>query len=215
MAASSSLDPWENLDDQWTEPRREVDLEREDTSFDYENVTPEMAGQRLADYIIYLKSNHTLTAVQTCILSYWAHRAGSCGLVSKLAFAPNKHSSHYSRHYDFVVGFDRSKYYDLDLPQSLRMSATRALEPVSTLPVQDAFQKLVANYRDARESLNEGLLAGHVPPSYNQHPVTLAASADEIVLPLVLYVDGVNITRRDGCVGYTLYTCLPPRPCFS
>ena len=126
--------------------------------------------------------------------------------------APGKESHRYSRHLDAKLGLmDKSKYYPLSIPLNARMSASRVVENVWSQPLQDAFQKMIDAMDDVRTTLADGVAAGFFPPSYHTHPVVANAGINEIVLPLMLYVDGVPITRRDGCVGFVLRCILPPR----
>ena len=203
---SSSRDPWEG--DVWEDVGDEEGL----GEFNYDHVNPADAGKELADYLIFLKTSHKLSAVSCSILAYWASKAGACGFVNELAMAPGKESHRYSRHLDAKLGLmDKSKYYPLSLPLNARMSASRVVENVWSQPLQDAFQKMIDAMDDVRTTLADGVAAGFVPPSYHTHPVVANAGINEIVLPLMLYVDGVPITRRDGCVGFVLRCILPPR----
>ena len=210
MAASSSAgpDPWE-VRDAW----EDVDATYDDDEYDYANVDATYAGQQLADYLLFLKHSHEISAVACCLLSFWSSKAGACGMVNDLALPPGKEAHRYNRHLDKVIGaMKKSSYYKLEkMPLSLRATATRVLDPVWAQPIQDAFEKMVAAYEDVKQSLDDGIAAGYVPPSYFSHTVVQTANDDEVVLPLYLYVDGLPITRRDGCVGFVLRSILPPR----
>eukprot|EP00969_Alexandrium_andersonii_P127422 5631904-Alexandrium_andersonii.AAC.1 len=55
--------------------------------------------------LIDLKQSGSLSARQTCVLAFWASKAGACGQVGKLAFPPDKeHTGGYSRHFDSIAG---------------------------------------------------------------------------------------------------------------
>ena len=70
--AASSRDPWEG--DSWEAVGDEDGL----GEFNYDNVSPEDAGKALADYLIYLKSCHKLSAVLCSILAFGASRVRLC-----------------------------------------------------------------------------------------------------------------------------------------
>ena len=206
QASGSNLDPWEQ--DPW-----EI-LDIPDEQFSYDDVTPEYAGHQLGDYLLWLKHTHVLSAVHVSILSFWAYKAGACGLVKDIGLAPENQSQHYSRKVDRAMGLmKKSSWYPVMIPQNARMNANRVVERVWTQPLQDAFQKIVDVLDDARNDLACAIEQGRVPPSYHTHPVVVNAEEGEIVVPLMLYVDGVPITRRDGAVGFTLRSILrPDRP---
>ena len=104
----------------------------------------------------------------------------------------------------------KCSFYPFKIAQNIRMSAERQLETVYSQPLQDAFQKMVEVMEDARRDLEVGIAEERVPPNYHTHPVVLNALPTDIVLPVMLYVDGVPITRRDGAVGFTLRSVLRP-----
>ena len=134
QASGSNLDPWEQ--DPW-----EI-LDIPDEQFSYDDVTPEYAGHQLGDYLLWLKHTHVLSAVHVSILSFWAHKAGACGLVKDIGLAPESQSQHYSRKVDRAMGLmKKSSWYPVMIPQNARMNANRVIERVWTQPLQDAFQK--------------------------------------------------------------------------
>ena len=197
-SSSAQLDPWERVGDVWENP----ELNEESQIVDYDSISPEEAGQAFADYLIFLKHTHVLSAVQASLLAFWSSKAGACGFASNLAYPPEQQSGKYSRHWDSALGVERNKYYKLVVPQNARMCAERVLETIHTNTVPDAFQQICDEYQDLKTSLDSAMGAGLIPPNYASHPVVVGSSEGEVVLPLELYVDGLGITRRDGCVAF-------------
>lgn len=211
-AAASSragLDPWERPGDVW-EDLNTPEFEDPDAPVDYSSMGQTECGQCLADYILYLKATNTLTATQACILAFWAKGAGAVGCVEQFALQPERHSHRYSRHLDNILGVKKSKFYPLRLAQNARMSASRILETIYTNTVQDVFQKIVDSFSDLRKALKDAIAANKVPPCYHANPIVTGRADAEVVLPLIIYVDGIAITRRDGCIAYTMYSPIPP-----
>eukprot|EP00969_Alexandrium_andersonii_P115588 5111223-Alexandrium_andersonii.AAC.1 len=70
----------------WEEDLSEEDWEGDGDSDDdqpadrYESVGPKQAGEFLFDMLVNLKQAGVLSAKQSCILAFWAHRAGASGV---------------------------------------------------------------------------------------------------------------------------------------
>eukprot|EP00969_Alexandrium_andersonii_P241147 10646607-Alexandrium_andersonii.AAC.1 len=92
--------------------------------------------------LVNLKQSGVLSAKQSCILAFWAHRAGASG-VKDLAHRPGlSHTGHYSRHFDSVCGTrtkDALPWYEVPIPLHHRWDAGRVVDDVSTLVAHECF----------------------------------------------------------------------------
>lgn len=64
-----------------------------------------------------------------------------------------------------------------------------------------------------RENLSiiDEALSEQWPPAYLEHPVTRSAGVGERVVLIALYTDGVPTTKRDGVIGFWVYSLLSMR----
>ena len=75
-----------------------------EADFDYNTVTPEQALFEAGNFLIELKLESKLDAVQACTLAWWIWKAGLGGEFQKLAVEPDTQSGKFSDHFDNVVG---------------------------------------------------------------------------------------------------------------
>lgn len=184
-----------------------------DGSSDEEDVDPatdpELSGQVLAEMLVELKHHGAISATTACLIAYWAHKAGACGPVSALGTKPGQHSSAYSRAFDKYtgLGLQSAHLYNLPCARRVKYDVSRRFEALPFLVPHEAFAEelildadtLVAATRQAEER-NE------MPPMWASHPVVEQARQEEKrVLPFVLYIDGVQFTRRDTIIGFSVY----------
>ena len=86
MASSSSGAPAANVDSEGSDPELEPD---------YETISAEEASQVLVEMLAQLKQSGVLSAKQTCVLAFWAAKAGAGDHVKKLGFRPNAPTCHF------------------------------------------------------------------------------------------------------------------------
>lgn len=171
------------------------------------------AAQHLADYLISLKNKGTIRATHTCLIAYWAQHAGiDDNCIKTLAFPPGRQSGKYSDHFDRVMQFRQTEhdFYKVRVPGFSHVEAERSYDDISVLPPHEAFARMLAETPDLPERVRQGLADGCVPPSFAQNPIVRSASATETIVPLAVYIDGVPVTRRDGLIGYYMYSIIPP-----
>ena len=204
MALSSSSSPkpkrsWEVEPHAWAAaPSLDSELEEEET--------PASAGEALVELLTSLKYAGTLSAHNVCLIAYWAHRAGACGLVSRLGKAPGAASGAYSAHFDKVIGHrdvERDLYY-MDVPAYKKCDATRVLRSIPVFPPHEILDDdVAAGGEGVLEELRRSVAAREWPPAYYNHPVVQQARP-RVALPLGLFVDAVEFAHRDAVLGVFL-----------
>ena len=98
--------------------------------------TADEAGAILCDTLLDLKNKGVLSNKQTCLLAYWACKAGCQGPVSELAYRPGASSGHYARHLKHVLKLDKEdeRVYSMEVPGYCKSSASREnLSSIATL----------------------------------------------------------------------------------
>ena len=107
---------WEKCDHPWEDDGDDDDLRHfddsssdEDEGIDWNKVSPEEAGDELAEQLLAMLNRGQLSARGVCTLSFLATKAGAQGPVQKLAFSPAAASGHFQRHLDSVLGYQSEK----------------------------------------------------------------------------------------------------------
>ena len=153
--------------------------------------------------LTHLKSIGTLSAKQTCVLAFWAGKAGACGEVSTMGLRPDQDSGEYSKKFDKWAGvkIHEQNNYPLWLGLSLRHDAGRFWGAVPSRPPHEAFKDELSRCSKPSESLRAALAAGDLPPKYWAHEFVNAAPPGELVHPFSVYLDGVPFSRHDSVLG--------------
>ena len=113
---------------------------------------------------------------------------------------PGKASGSYSRHLNSALKLSFPvEVYLLKCPGRQKKNGARCEVSLPLLPLQD----LLAKELEDNPAATTALQAANLPPNYHTHPV-VAANADDPVWPLVLYLDGVPVTKRDGLLVMTM-----------
>jgi hypothetical protein len=163
------------------------------------------AGHEFAELLIQLNVEGKLSAKDTCLLSYWASRAGAQGPVADLAYRPTGatrvSSGHYQRHLDKKAGLrgNTEDFYNILVPGHTKHSGARSVHTVKVYPPHERLHK------EAVE--NPALLAearaqeATWPPSFKAHKVVRGAPAGgPPVIPLAFYLDGAQYTKAGATV---------------
>lgn len=162
----------------------------------------EEAGQELAELLLSLHVDGKLTAKHTCLISYWAAKAGACGPVGELAHRPNAPSGHYQRHLDKKAGLraEPEKFLTLQVPGHTKHDCRRQVHAVRVCPPHECLHREHAEDPDLAASVRDSAW----PASYTAHPV-VQANPGRPVVPLALYLDAAQYTKRDSVVVFV--TC--------
>ena len=186
----------------------------DDDALDYANVPADVAGEELYSLLLQLKLTGALSARQTCVLAFWATKAGATGPSSTLALRPDAASGKFSKRSDDAVGtYPRdADHYVVDLGRRLRQDATRRWDPIPTMPPHQA---LAAEFEQHHGELTQELQRAkdnhELPPRYLQHPAVATAPAGVAVHPASLYMDAVQYHRLDSVLGLWAYFALSGR----
>ena len=205
MAAGAAAS-WEGWSADWSRiGERAADGDAiEPEVFDYNTVSPDVAGEELVEMLCYLKITGVLSAKMACVLAWWAAKAGATGEVAKLGVRPDKtQTGAYSKHFDTWSGSGPKSMatYPVSLGRKLRFEASRRWDQLPMrLPHQALQEELNVDGEDLNEALQEATRTSELPVHYIQHPAVRAAGPG-LIHPATLYLDGVPYSRRDTVLG--------------
>ena len=210
------LHSWERPDRIWENPLGRDDAweSASEDEFDYDAISNETAAELLFEFIVDLKLSGKLSAKSACVLAFYAVKAGvvGCEDLKKIALNPTAQSGKYSRQFDQRVGHpDSEGYVYVDAAMNSRSSSARLVNKVPILPAHDC---LVAEWALANTALQEQRDAMNWPRCFWNHPVYKSATQagrGEFVWPIALYMDGVQFTREDSCLGIWLICLITGR----
>ena len=157
------------------------------------------AGHELAELLLQLNVEGKLSAKHTCLLAYWAFRAGAQGPVRDLAHKPTKSTGHYQRKLDKTAGL-RGKsddFYQIPVPGHTKHSGNRTTLMVKVFPPHERLHQEMVK----RPSLIAEAQEMVWPPSFEEHRVVIAApAAGPPVIPLAFYLDGAQYSKSGASV---------------
>ena len=155
----------------------------------------------LADFLLSRFARGVMTATDVCIIAYWAAGAGATGEVVDLARPPNLGSSKYSTHLRKVLRLDdkAKEQMVLTIPGQNKSECSIVDVEVPCVPPDEAIHK-VSEDPGQLEKLAGQVARKELPPMYFEHPVVRTTQTP--ALPVVLYVDGVPVTRNESVLGF-------------
>ena len=170
----------------------------------YKHVPPDVAGEELVHMLTHLKSMGTLSAKQTCVLAFWAAKAGACGEVKAMGVRPDQEAGEYSKRYDKWAGVSihAQNHYPLWLGLSMRHDAGRYWGPLPSRLPHEAFKEEMLKWSRPADLLRVALANNDLPPKYWDHEFVKASPPEELVHPFSLYLDGVPFSRHDSVLGF-------------
>ena len=101
--ADRGLSSWEGWAAHWSSiGERPADGDAlEPEIFDYDDVSPGVAGEEFVAMLCFLKVSGVMSAKMCCVLAWWAAKAGATGEAAKLGMRPDKkQTGAYSKHFD-------------------------------------------------------------------------------------------------------------------
>ena len=154
-----------------------------------------------------------LSAKQTCVLAWWAAKAGAVGESSKIGLRPDQQSGKYSRHFDIWsgAGTDSLDLYQLPLGRRLRFEAARTYTPLPIRVPHEALGEELLQCGDAQAELEIATRTKDLPKRYFEHQAVTSAPAGTLVHPFCIYIDAMPFTRSDSILGITVYFLLTER----
>ncbi len=170
------------------------------------------AGEEMMETLLGLYYANKLTAKWLCIIAWWASRAGAAGPANKYAFRPNDPSTgHYQRHIDAVTGVSLRdpSAYRINVPGREKHDLGRASHATQVgFPLED-LEKELQDTPSVWDALDARLRDGQMPPAYTNH-VVVARSAER-VLPVGIFLDGVQFTKKNSILGIFMINLISHR----
>ena len=177
-----------------------------DTDDAEDKQSAEYAQKAFADLLLDAWFSGAATAKHTCLLAWWATKAGARGLCEDLAKAPGDPSTgNYSKHLQRKLGLQEyhDHIYKLDVRQAVRFELDPVVQPLAVVPPHEAI---------IEEYCADPDVAGRPPvgtepwaSALANHPVS--ASGDK-VLPLCIYLDGVQYAKRSSILCICVFSLL-------
>ena len=178
-----------------------------------EGMSQAECSQVFMNMLVEMKMQGMISAKNACILSYWAKRGGLVPPGDALALPPTRTGGAFSEKIDRVIGLDslmKQDWYRLPVPGHCKHEACRTSFSLAVKPAYEAIAQELAETTDWDTKLETSLLAGEWAPSFSNHPlVTLHGRRN--VIPLGIYVDGVQYGHRDSTTGFWCINLLTGR----
>jgi hypothetical protein len=181
------------------------------------------ASQQLFDLLVQFKMKGELSAKAVCTIAHWAKLGGLTGKCTELAMAPSRTGGAFSALFDKVLGLDvamKTEWYNVQVPTHCKYDASRSARPLAVKLAYEAIAEEIATTPDMFSRLQVAVDTGKLCPNYLDDPV-VRDSPPGSVIPLGLYVDGVQYQKRDTTIGFWainliterrhLLACLPKR----
>jgi len=173
-------------------------------AFDFDGIGPGEAAEMLAELLVSLKLSGAINATQCCTIAWYVQKIGCDDeMIVKLAQRPDSQSGRFSSRFDAAVGCKPKDLpqYEVDVGMRLRHMSSRIMKPIPILPAHELLHNEFVMHSTALLD-DFSKVKATLPPLYHDHPVVKSAAASETVLPMVLYVDGVNFGRGESCLGF-------------
>ena len=206
------MSSWENWNPSWA-AAEDRSWSTDDPDFDYSSIDAETAGRELVSMLVMLKVMGVLSAKQTCILAWWAAKAGAVGECVQVGLRPDQNSGKYSKHFDSWSGAGASSLdlYQLPLGRRLRFEAARTFTALPVRVPHEALGEELLQCGDAKVELETAIRTKDLPKRYFEHQAVRSAPAGTLVHPLCIHIDAVPFTRSDSILGITIYFLLTER----
>ena len=125
-------------------------------------------------------------------------------ILQKIAFRPNAPTGHFQRHIDSAFGTDPRKEgefrYRIDVPQHRKSDVSRTTTPIPVNPIHESLCQEINDKPGILDNLRTRVTTSEWADDYWKHPIV--ANSAEPVLPVALYCDGIEFTKRDGVLGF-------------
>ena len=129
------------------------------------------------------------------MLSHWAKLAGLRGVGGDLALDPSRTGGAFSRHVDKVLGIDiHADFYMVDLPSFSGSEQARSEMSLAVTPLHEALVAEISDDPSMFEPLARMVKDDEFCENYTKDPIV--ASSAEPVLPVGLYLDGVQSQKK-------------------
>ena len=206
MSSSSGAfepQPWDRIGGPWElPPAVESDSESDD---DNERAEGADAGEMLAQMLLAMVWSGKMSAKTACVIAWWASRAGAQGPIKDIAFRPSAPTGHGQRKIDSdsSMGLKNHHRYMVKVPRTTRYDYSRSTHDVPMVTAHEAIESDMAETPDLLARLEAQIAKDDLPLSYDDHPVRRAHEG--LVLPLAIFLDGVQFNKRSGMLAIYLY----------
>jgi hypothetical protein len=175
-----------------------------DSDVDPDSLSQSECSRRFMDYLVDLKLRGDLSAKAVCVLSFWAKRGGLVAPGNALALSPTRSGGAFSAHFDKVLGIDISmqqNWYNILVPGHSKHDVSRSAQNVAVQLPHEAIASELAETPHIFRLLEASVGQQSWCKNYMDHPVVRMHGAGK-VLPIGIYVDGVQYQRRNGTVAF-------------
>lgn len=174
-----------------------------------EREDPDDAPQKLFDMLSAMYYESKISAMNLCLLAYWATAAGAKG-VEKLAVKPNCRVSSYQKHLDSTLGFNKEdqRLYSLPTAMHRKSDAARTWRDLLCIVPHEALEREMDENAALLEDLPRRVEEETWSEAYRNHPVVRAHEGPRPVVPVALYVDGVSYSNSDTVIAFWIYNLL-------
>lgn len=157
---------------------------------------------------LYLQSG--VSAMNVCLLSYWASLAGMRGEAKEWGLPPGKQTGKYSQHLRKKLGLDQDvdgDVYSLKVPGHSKHDASRVEVDLTCFVPHEALAAELQEDETILERARQEHTAEAWWPTFCRHPVVLGSGGDPVI-PLSMYMDGVRYSQSDSVIGIWFYNLL-------
>ena len=166
------------------------------------------AEEELLAFLLERQRVGKMSAKDICTISYWCGRAG-LQEVGKLGMRPETSSGNFKRKVDGILkkrlgSPGKKNGYLVPMPSFIRASGERGVHDLFCRPPHELVLEEVGQL-DVAMALDDW----KPPPNYYEHPVVQAMNIKgKLVIPLALYLDGVQYGIRDSMLVVTVTNLL-------
>jgi hypothetical protein len=172
----------------------------------------QQAAEMFIEELVGIYMSTSISALTFCVLCWWAGLAGMPGMVNTYGLAPGKSTCRYQKHLDPKLSFttQRKNMYHLNVIGHRKRDLDRSEFVLPVRPPQECIHEELEKDPSISVRLQAAIDEGLLPPSYSSHPVVLN-NPGELILPLIIYLDGVAYSLRDSVIGVWIYNMITGR----
>lgn len=192
---------WEDRD--YADPSEGEDAAEEVDSEDPDSLGESDSALAFESMLVDLVLRGTLSAKGACCLAFWAGKGGLRREGASLGRKPGQTGGVYARHFDKITGLRegmKGDFYTLPVPSYERWSLGRSVQDVAcALPHHVLAEEIFASpgfFEVARRTVATAPWA----EVYAENTI-VQARAEDFVVPLGLFMDGVQYLQRGSMVG--------------
>ena len=175
-------------------------------------------GELMVNELLELYAAGTMTASRLCTTCFYAAQAGVAE-AKKYALSPTASSGHFQRKLDSALGFNQSDKHVYEVLTPMMVDHERVTKPVIVRPPHESLAQELKDDPSLLDGWAERIQDEQWVGTYENHPVIRGASAAEraSILPVALYMDATEFSKRDSLLVFTLHLLVSRRRhlCFA